>query len=227
MKFYPDKEYTRSDVTDWCNNNSTLRNEVFEKVLGKLDLKEVEALFPQIFEEAQKKADDCQIFMGGPGDLTLLYHLSKQSKTQYAIETGVAFGWSSLAILLGIKDQDSSKLISIDMPYVQGNNEPYVGSIVPEALRKNWTLLRQADRQGLPKALKMVPYLDLCHYDSDKSYYGRRWAYPKLWEALKTGGIFISDDIQDNWAFKEFCEDVNRKPQIVEFDTKYVGIIQK
>ena len=51
----------------------------------------------------------------------------------------------------------------------------------------------------------MVPYLDLCHYDSDKSYYGRRWAYPKLWEALKTGGIFISDDIQDNWAFKEFC----------------------
>ena len=42
----------------------------------------------------------------------------------------------------------------------------------------------------------MVPEIDLCHYDSHKDYDARMWAYPRLWAALRSGGIFISDDIR-------------------------------
>jgi hypothetical protein len=56
---------------------------------------------------------------------------------------------------------------------------------------------------------------------------GRMWASPLLWNALKDGGFFVSDDINDNLAFKDFCESVDRKPVIVEHLGKYVGVIVK
>ena len=69
--------------------------------------------------------------------------------------------------------------------------------------------------------------LILCHYDTDKSYWGRKWAYPKLWGSLKSGGVFISDDIQDNFAFKEFVEEKGVIFSVIESQGKYVGIFTK
>ena len=91
-----------------------------------------------------------------------------------------------------------------------------------------WNLQRLPDIKGIPLALKKMNHqIDLCHYDSDKSYTGRMWASPLLWKALKKGGIFIADDINDNIAFKEFSEQKNQKPIIVEHQNKYVGILIK
>ena len=67
----------------------------------------------------------------------------------------------------------------------------------------------------------------MCHYDSDKSYDGRMWAYPILWRALRPGGIFISDDISDNLAFRDFAAQISATPTVVKFDNKYVGILLK
>mgnify|MGYP000232089255 CR=1 FL=1 len=69
--------------------------------------------------------------------------------------------------------------------------------------------------------------IDLCHYDSDKSYEGRMWAYPKLWEKLKSGGFFVSDDISDNIAFKEFSEKLNLIPTVIKVRNQYVGVLVK
>tara|TARA_B100000768_G_scaffold164883_1_gene167109 strand:- start:2541 stop:2861 length:321 start_codon:yes stop_codon:yes gene_type:complete len=78
------------------------------------------------------------------------------------------------------------------------------------------------------EALKKLNHnIDICHYDSDKGYTGRKWSSPILWSSLKNGGLFVSDDINDNLAFKHFCQSVSRKPIIIEHQGKYVGIIQK
>ena len=69
--------------------------------------------------------------------------------------------------------------------------------------------------------------IDLCHYDSDKSWWGRHYAYPILWDSLKSGGLFISDDIQDNLYFSEFVKKKNLKFVIVEFEGKFIGLIRK
>src|SRR5690606_3285080 len=106
-------------------------------------------------------------------------------------------------------------LISTDVPYVGRHNEPYVGCVVPEHLRSKWTLIRRPDRDALPGARTRVGTIDLCHYDSDKSYDGRAWAYRLLWQHLRPGGILISDDVQDNRAFRDFVEEVGIQPVVV------------
>ena len=51
--------------------------------------------------------------------------------------------------------------------------------------------------------------------------------YPKLWDMLNNGGIFISDDINDNMSFFKFCDVINKKPLVIKYKKKFQGIILK
>jgi hypothetical protein len=117
------------------------------------------------------------------------------------------------------------------MPYVRGNNDSHVGLVVPERLRGHWKLIRLADRQGLPAALGELGQLDFCHYDSDKSEAGRRWAYPLIWKALRPGARLISDDINDNVGFRDYAASLGLEPLIIRVPeptgVKYVGVLTK
>jgi hypothetical protein len=223
-----DFEKTGEESAKWCQQNCISQEEALKKLTGKKKFKTVNELYPGVIQSAQNAVLNCPVKMGGEGAISFLYHLVKEKQFKNILETGVAYGWSSLAILLAIKETENSKLISNDMPYIKMNNEDYIGCVVPENYKSKWELQRQSDLKGIPKALKKFNYnIDFCHYDSDKSYTGRKWSSPILWSSLKTGGLFVSDDINDNIAFKHFCNSVNRKPIIIEHRGKYVGIIQK
>jgi len=166
--------------------------------------------------------------MGGPGHIHLLYDCVKLLKAQNVVETGVAYGWSSLSILKALSQNGKGKLYSVDMPYPTKKNENDVGIVVPHYLRKNWLLIRKPDRPGIIEALDFADgKIDLCHYDSDKSWWGRNYAYPILWRSLNSKGLFISDDIQDNLYFSEFVEKNSFNFAVVEFDGKFIGLIRK
>ena len=230
-KFYPNKDSPalRDQATKWAASNSVSVKEAL-KLIGllpednNLDIKLSEALIKQ----AKSLADKSKVKMGGAGDLDLLYSASKLSNAKKILETGVAYGWSSMAILASISNKEDAKLISIDMPYPKMNNEEFVGVVVPDSYRDKWELIREPDRNGIKKALiKFGGTIDLCHYDSDKSYYGRLYAYPILWNALNNGGVFISDDIQDNLAFKEFVESRGLNFAVTKCEGKYIGLVFK
>jgi predicted O-methyltransferase YrrM len=187
----------------------------------------IPALPVELFQEGQQRALDAQR-MGGPGDLDLLFAVTRLGLPQNVIETGVAYGWSSLAILAGLDGREGCRLVSVDMPYPKMNNERWVGVVVPERLRSNWTIVREPDRRGLEKAIACLGgKIELCHYDSDKSYRGRQYGYRLLWEALVPGGVFISDDIQDNMAFAEFVDLHKLSFAVTESDGKFVGIVRR
>jgi hypothetical protein len=178
--------------------------------------------------EAERRVAEVPVAMGGAGDLRLLHAAVALSRAARAVETGVAYGWSSLAILAGQAGRADARLVSVDMPYPKRGGERFVGAAVPEALHAGWTLLRMPDRPGIDRAIaRLGGAIDLCHYDSDKSLAGRRYAYPKLWAALVPGGVFISDDIQDNWAFREFVEARSLPFAVTESAGKFVGIAVK
>ncbi|MFC1574679.1 class I SAM-dependent methyltransferase [Gemmatimonadota bacterium] len=184
--------------------------------------------YPEVFSEADSIARECPVEMGGPGNVDLLYWLAEHREVREAVETGVAFGWSSLALLLSMQHRASARLYSSDMPYPERENDAYVGCVVPAHLRTFWQVLRYADRDAIPRALRdLGGTIDLCHYDSDKSYEGRMWAYPLLWRALRPGGFFISDDISDNVAFRDFAAALDLESHVVETDGKYVGLLVK
>jgi predicted O-methyltransferase YrrM len=181
-----------------------------------------------ILDEARTAAAQSPVRMGGPGDLDLLFAAVRLSGARRAVETGVAYGWSSLAILAAMEDGRKGRLASVDMPYPKMANEAFVGCVVPERLRGGWTLIRQPDRFGLDRAISSLEgRIDLAHYDSDKSWQGRRWAYPRLWTALRPGGLFISDDIQDNMAFAEMVDRMGLPFAVTESGGKFVGLLKK
>jgi hypothetical protein len=113
------------------------------------------------------------------------------------------------------------------MPYLGQNGDQYVGYVVPEDLRSHWKLFRFADKESLPKIFNENPSFDVVHYDSDKSYDGRIWAYQELYRNLRKGGVFMSDDIGDNSAYQDFCEENKIDTTVVEFEGKYVGVFIK
>lgn len=189
---------------------------------------EAPSLPEELIDEGDRRAKLSNAQMGGPGDLNLLYAVAKLSCAKRVVETGVAYGWSSLAILAAISCRHDACLVSVDMPYPKMNNEPFVGIVVPEQLRATWEVIREPDRRGLEKAIaRFGGTIDLCHYDSDKSYWGRAYAYPLLWNALRPRGVFISDDIQDNMAFADFMQSMNCRCAVTQYASKFVGIARK
>jgi predicted O-methyltransferase YrrM len=181
--------------------------------------------FPDEFAAAQSRCGT-PLLKSGPGYLDVIYSVAEAIDARRVIETGVAYGWSSLALLLSLKHRPGSHLSSVDRPY-PGLNQDIVGLAVPERLRPGWTLYRESDRRGVPMALLEQPEIDLCHYDSDKTYSGHLRTLPLLWTALRSGGVLICDDAGDNAGFLDFSRSVGVGPVVVKRKSKHVGILRK
>ena len=184
---------------------------------------------PERWQAAEMRVRAARDGMGGGADVDLLFSLCRAFGVVRALETGVAFGWSSLAILSAIAERPGAMLTSVDLPYLGANLDSLVGLAVPADLRDRWSLRRGADREELPAAIADTRPIDLAHYDSDKSYAGRRWAYPLIWEGLRQGGLLMSDDIEDNLAFLDFAAELSVEPMIVATPRRdrLVGILRK
>jgi len=228
-KFSPDLDSPRlrQQATAWARERAVQISVALNQT-GLLQPGEDLPVLPRtVVQGAETLAASAQYRMGGAGDLNLIYASTMLVGAKSAVETGVAYGWSSLAILAAMQ-RTGGKLASVDMPYVKAGNERWVGVVVPQDLRQNWTLIREPDRNGLLRALAKFPRgIDVAHYDSDKSYAGRMFAYPKLWSALTPGGVFLSDDIQDNFAFAHFIEQVGADFAVTESDGKFAAVARK
>lgn len=209
----------------WASSKAVSQEEAILQLFG-VEMQLFSTLFPQQLQWAKEKEAACPVKMGGAGALELIYYACEYTQAKTVVETGVAYGWSSFASLLSLKKRNGM-LYSSDMPYLGQNGDQYVGYIVPEELKSGWKLFRFADKESLPKIFGEVQAIDVLHYDSDKAYEGMSWAYAQLYAKLRKGGVFISDDINDNSAFQDFCEKHNIEPTIVRFEDKYVGIFIK
>ena len=157
--------------------------------------------------------------------LNLIYNLNKHLKPIKILETGVAFGWSTLVFILS-KNKKTS-LTSIDLSYPTMSSYKYVAMAVPLNLKKKFKLCRGIDTNFLKLFNKDKKYFDFIHYDSDKSYIGRKKNYDLIWKILKEKGCFVSDDISDNSAFYEFVKLKKVDYHILKIENKYVGVVFK
>jgi len=188
--------------------------------------------FPDEMAEALRLEGQTPTQKGLGGSAELIYAVCEAIGARNVLETGVGHGFSSLAVLLSVRRR-GGHLWSVDMPSPNLQDEREVGIAVPEALRQFWTLECSPDSVGLPKVLAKAPPIDFCHYDSDKSYEGRLLSYPCLWASLRSGGVFMSDDIGDNTAFRDFAAEVGVAAKVVHAPgsgssgQRYIGIIIK
>jgi len=174
-----------------------------------------------------EKLKNIEYNLGGGGIYPLLYFITRYIVPDCIVETGVAAGFSSSSFLTAIKNNGRGKLFSSDFPYFRlPNPEGYIGIVVEESLKDNWKLYIDGDEVNLPKILEDVNKIDIFHYDSDKTYSGRKKAISLIESSLSDDSIILIDDIQDNSFFYDFIEKKNAKTwYIFEFNGKYVGMI--
>lgn len=107
------------------------------------------------------------------------------------------------------------------------NNHKKVGFLIPSELKKKWILYRMPDRLILKKIFLNYGKFDLCHYDSDKTYFGRLWSYELIYKNLNKDGLLISDDINDNDAFIDFAKKIKKSFYVIKDSKNFVGVIIK
>ena len=215
----------RDKTLRWASAIAVSEKEALKKLFD-VDMRTFSEVFPTEFAYAQKKEKECPIKMGGAGALELIYEACEFTKAKNVLETGVAYGWSSFAALQSLSKRNGT-LYSSDMPYLGQDGDKYVGYVVPEKLKINWKIFRFADKESLPKIFGEQTEFDVVHYDSDKAYEGMAWAYEQLYPRLRKGGVFISDDVNDNSAFQDFCEKYSILPTVIDYEGKYIGVFVK
>ena len=228
-KFLPNKDskICKNKSFEWCKKNQISINEFASKKNIKI-YNFIDRIYStKNFLNVIKKINSSKTNFGGSAYLDLVYSICECYKVINAIETGVAYGWSSSSILLSLSKRNG-KLVSTDMPMMKQKNYELIGVAVSKSLQQYWKLIKEPDIYGLYKALEFIDYnYNFVHYDSDKSYYGRRWSFPKLYRYLNNGGVFISDDIQDNLYFADFVTKLNLEFYVIKFENKFVGIFFK
>ncbi len=164
--------------------------------------------------------------MGGGSNLELIFNFCEFLKPKLVLETGVAYGWSSLAFLISL-NKNNGKLISINLPYPDKKKINLIGKAVPINLINNWNLISGADKDEIPKILRSNNKIDIFHYDSDKSYEGKYWCLKKVWPKISSNGFILCDDLQDNNAFFDFVDDLKVEYKVSKYNNKYIGIVKK
>src|SRR5262245_28583646 len=111
------KENTEALAVDWCKKNAISQEEAFKKLFPAHRFVHIQNEFASDYNYALQKEKECRFVMGGPGAIDLLYNFCEATQSENVIETGVAYGWSTLAILLSLNKRKVTALVSIDMPY--------------------------------------------------------------------------------------------------------------
>ncbi|MBI3391839.1 MAG: class I SAM-dependent methyltransferase [Nitrospirae bacterium] len=179
-------------------------------------------------------------------EMVFIHALVLLARPAVVVETGVAHGSSSVAILSALRKIGSGRLYSIDLPMVEregtiespegacdvGREETTlvaaydrVGWLIPEALRDRWELHLGDSLRVLPDLLSRLDQVDLFLHDSLHRYAHMRGEFEIVWPRLSDGGILLADDIFvfHHAAIADFARSAG-----VRFRTYFgMGVMQK
>lgn len=141
--------------------------------------------------------------LGTSGDLSLeaLYLLVRAARPRVVVETGVLYGASSAFILAALDRNGEGELFSIDLPHEP--HEPPHDFLVPNELRRRWTLVVGDSRRELPALLDRLTSIDLFHHDSLHTFEHMTWEYHTALPHLTPRGLLASHDVRIAHSVRE------------------------
>lgn len=157
----------------------------------------------------------------------LLYVLIRIFRPKRCLETGVFYGGNSSFMLHALRKNQEGELISIDLPgnaldqntrhHLVGRSEDVPmgldsGFIVPESLKKRWTLIRGDSLQEIPK---LHGQFDLYIHDSDHAYSFLKHEMSLVWPKLSAQAVVLADDLDWSNGFFSFCDEKHLFPLII------------
>lgn len=160
----------------------------------------------------------------------LCYCVTRAIRPMIVVETGVCYGVTSAFVLQALECNSKGHLHSIDLPPLHDDADGFVGRLIPDALRKRWTLHRGTSRRLLSPVLKNTGTIDIFIHDSLHTYRNMKAEISRAWNGLRPGGILIADDVQGNRAFQELTESVGHSCSVVVAEqgkTAFCGLMVK
>jgi predicted O-methyltransferase YrrM len=157
------------------------------------------------------------------------YYVCRIVQPKTVIETGVGHGITSAFILRALADNNAGHLYSVDLPSFEPGSEKFIGNAVPEKIRDRWTLTLGLSGSILPSLFSKLGKTDIFLHDSDHCYHNQKMEYNLAWKHLFTGGVLLSDDVNNSNAFIEFTEKQKIKPIVITQPNKdlLVGMLVK
>ena len=152
----------------------------------------------------------------------LLYSLIRSNKSKFVVETGVANGITTNAIMNAL--QQASK-----------DGELHSFDVLPEARNAysgpgNWNFHLLPTKNTARKIKGIVSKfskVDIWVHDSDHGYRWQKFEYLLALASLSDNGILISDDIDASSAWGELAKTHFRKSFIIFDSRKFIGIALK
>lgn len=214
----------RADAVLWARPRSVGIPEYCRSVDSEL-WAEAKSFGRELRGHADELGQRLGVELGGGARAELLYFVTRLRRPSTIVETGVLHGYSSSAFLSALaRNGDGGRLFSSDFPYFRERDpERLVGVLVPDELRPGWTLLLDGDRRNLPSLLAEADVVDLFHYDSDKTYWGRSFAMSLVEPRLADGAVVLMDDIQDNLFFRDWTRAHDRGALVLGTGSYFVG----
>lgn len=157
----------------------------------------------------------------GQGTAHALYAIVRSRQPDVVVETGVANGHSSYLILRALARNGRGRLISIDV-------DPRAGVLVDPALRASWDLriLPETQRAAAFSGLMgEIGAADIFIHDSDHRYQWQRLELAAAAEAVGSGGIIASDDVDASYAFIDVAGERGWRPVLLVERRKVFGIV--
>lgn len=181
---------------------------------------EAENLFTSVIKKQQQVTNirwnaEKQLF-------ALLYSLVRAKNPKVVVETGVANGITTNAIMKAIEDSGNiGSLHSFDILPETSNAYTGVGDW-------NFHLLKTKNmyKQLLNESSK-IPKADIWIHDSNHGYRWQKFEYLLALKSLNIGGILISDDIDASPAWAELSKTHFRKSYIIFDSRKFIGVAFK
>jgi predicted O-methyltransferase YrrM len=145
----------------------------------------------------------------------LAYTLVRERRPATVIETGVARGITSEAVLRALAENDLGELHSIDLPPPRMLEAGLVGAAIPDDLKGRWHYHWGSARRLLPGVLADTAGPRLFIHDSDHSYRHMRWEIETAWAALEPGDVILCDDAHFHSGFADAAAAVGAEPRFV------------
>jgi predicted O-methyltransferase YrrM len=158
-----------------------------------------------IWRQVQEKIRATSEFRMSKERLDILYACIRGFKPDVVIETGVAGGTTSWAILSAMQKNGKGELHSIDI----GIPNMVIGWLVPNELRRNWNLIIGDSREKLPALLVSLGRIDVFFHDSLHTREHMLFEFNCSLPFMKSGAVILSDDIELNTSFDEFIRSNN------------------
>jgi len=153
---------------------------------------------------------------------SLLYCIIRIRKPKVIVETGVANGISTNAIMSALRAVNSNgALYSFDVL-------PQTSQVYTGAGQWHFNLLpKKKTAKSLMKTVSKMSKVDIWLHDSDHGYRWQKFEYILALRRLNRNGILISDDVDATPAWGELARTHFRKSYILYDSSKFVGIAFK